>query len=131
MSEIVKLKTIIDVNGSLIPIEFKDLNFIPKRIFYITGVPKNEQRGFHAHYKTRQLLICIKGIIGVKLHDGKDLKQYVLKENESIFVDKMIWDSQSFLTGEDVLLVLSDTEYDRGDYIENFEIFKSICIKNI
>ena len=118
-----KLKLISDKDACLIPIEFKDLNFKPKRIFYVINVPINEQRGGHAHYKTKQLLICVKGIIGVKLHDGKELKQYIIKEGESIFVDKMIWDSQSFLTGNDILLVICNTEYNKEDYIENFNEF--------
>jgi len=121
-----ELKNITDKDGSLTPIEFKDLSFIPKRIFYVTNVPINELRGQHAHFETQQLLICIKGVIGVKLHDGNALKQYVIKEGESIFVDKMIWDSQSFLTGNDILLVICNTEYDRKDYIEDFEEFKKL-----
>ncbi len=124
-----KLKNISDKDGKLFPLEFKDLPFKPKRIFYITNVPLNEERGGHAHYKTKQLLICIKGVIGVKLHNGHNLKQYVIKEGESIFIDKMIWDSQSFLTGKDILLVICNTEYDKEDYIENFEEFKTLTDK--
>jgi len=59
-----------DRGGSLIPFEFKDLPFIPKRIFTVVGVPKDSIRGDHAHYETQQILICIKGEILVSLDYG-------------------------------------------------------------
>jgi hypothetical protein len=51
------LKTIKDDDGTLVPIEFSDLPFEPKRIFYVCDVPKGEERGNHAHFETRQLLM--------------------------------------------------------------------------
>ena len=35
----------------------------------------------------------------------------------------MIWDSQIFLTGNDVLLSICSTEYNKKDYIEDFDLF--------
>jgi len=117
------LKTIKDDEGTLVPIEFSDLPFEPKRIFYVCDVPKGEERGNHAHFETRQFLVCLQGSILVKLHDGKELKEYRLMPNQSVLVERMIWDSQVFETDRDVLLSICSTNYNKSDYIEDFEEF--------
>jgi len=123
------LKTIKDDEGTLVPIEFSDLPFEPKRIFYVCDVPKGEERGNHAHFETRQFLVCLQGSILVKLHDGKELKEYRLMPNQSVLVERMIWDSQVFETDRDVLLSICSTNYNKSDYIEDFEEFLRIVNK--
>ena len=75
------------------------------------------RRGGHAHYQTKQVLICIKGQIGVSLTDKESERYFILDENEYVYVPNFVWDAQVFLTGEDVLLVLCSTSYDEKDYI--------------
>ena len=38
-------------------------------------------------------------------------------KGDSIFIDKLVWDSQQFLTDDDVMLVFANTEYNFEDYI--------------
>ena len=38
----------------------------------------------------------------------------------------MIWDEQRYNTKDAILLVLSNTNYDKSDYIEDYEQFKKI-----
>ena len=38
----------------------------------------------------------------------------------------MIWDEQVYMDHETVLLVLSNTLYDKSDYIEDYEQFKGL-----
>ena len=122
-----KLKTFSDERGGvLVPIEFKDLDFVPKRLFYVTGVPYGNERGNHAHFETMQLLICVKGMIGVSLCNADDTGYIILSENEYVYVGKLIWDAQDFLTGSDVLLVLCSTNYDRKDYIEDINDYLGV-----
>lgn len=109
-----KLKVFKDARGSLIPIEFKDLEWEPLRLFYVTNVTKNCRRGGHAHLKNKQLLICIKGSIQVNLND---LEPIILNEHEYIYVPNLVWDSQDFLTDDAVLLVLCSINYDIEDYL--------------
>jgi len=119
------LNRFVEEEGNLFPLEFNVISFEPKRIFYVTDVPKGEERGLHAHYKTKQVLICVQGKILIKLHNGKKETQVILNVGDSIFVDKMIWDSQIYLTGKDILLSLCSTAYDQKDYINDFEEFIS------
>lgn len=112
-----------DEDGTLVPIEFSKLPFEPKRIFYVCDVPKDEERGMHAHYNTQQVLTCVRGKILIKLHNGISISETVLQENDTIFIEKMIWDSQVFLTGDDVLLSICSTAYSTEDYISDFDLF--------
>ena len=49
--------------------------------------------------------------------------------NQSILVERMIWDSQVFETDSDVLLSICSTNYNKSDYIEDFEEFLRIVNK--
>jgi hypothetical protein len=51
------------------------------------------------------------------------MSETVLEENDTVFIDKMTWDSQVFLTGNDVLLSICSTEYNIDDYIDDFDFF--------
>jgi dTDP-4-dehydrorhamnose 3,5-epimerase-like enzyme len=121
-----KWKTFRDPDGILAPIEFNSLPFEPRRIFYVSGVPKGEERGMHAHYNTQQIITCLQGEILVKLHNGFVLQEYTLRPDEWIFIDRLMWDSQVFLTGQDILMSMCSTVYDRLDYIEDFDTFIKI-----
>tara|TARA_E500000318_G_C3531266_1_gene200620 strand:- start:24 stop:401 length:378 start_codon:yes stop_codon:yes gene_type:complete len=107
-----------DERGSLLPINLKEIPFDVKRVFTVYNVPKDTVRGDHAHYKTKQYLICVKGMIKVILESGeKETTETILKKGDSIFIDKLVWDSQQFLTDDDVMLVFANTEYNFEDYI--------------
>lgn len=117
------MKIIQDKRGKIIPIEHYDIPFKVKRTFIIYDVPKNSVRGNHAHYKTKQFLICIKGRIEVNLDYGKIKTKVLLQQGQTILIDKLIWDSQKFLTTNSILLVLCSTNYDKKDYIFNYKEF--------
>ena len=112
-----KLNGFSNDRGLLVPLEFNDIDFEPRRLFYVTNVPKGIRRGEHSHHKTKQLLICIKGQIGVYLINNNNDEYFLLDENEYVYVSNLVWDAQDFLTGNDVLLVLCSTNYDEDDYI--------------
>jgi dTDP-4-dehydrorhamnose 3,5-epimerase-like enzyme len=127
MNKIFKVKNYTDVRGGiLIPIEFNTIKFSPKRIFSVNDVPKNSIRGEHAHYKTEQLLVCVQGKIIVGLDNGKICEEYELNPGEAIYIDKMIWDYQKFITGNEFMLVLASTNYDPLDYINDKKEFYRI-----
>lgn len=115
--------------GFLIPFEFKQLPFEPKRIFMVSDVPKDGIRGEHAHFKTQQILICVKGEILVGLDFGFKYEEHIIKQGETIFIDNLVWDFQKFLTGDDIMCVVSSTHYNIDDYILDRDEFYKI-IKN-
>lgn len=57
--------------GSLAFLEsVRDIPFSIKRVYYIFDVAKGAHRGFHAHKKLQQVLICIRGSCKVLVDDG-------------------------------------------------------------
>jgi dTDP-4-dehydrorhamnose 3,5-epimerase-like enzyme len=118
-----------DETGCLTPIEFGDLPFPPARIFCVTDVPKGCLRGDHAHYVTRQLVICVKGLIEVNLFNGEVHRSLVLEERCGVLIDAMVWDSQRFLQDGSVLLALCSTPYNKDDYIIDKEQFMQLSKK--
>ena len=118
----------LDDRGILVPMEIHPFKFPVKRLFWVTGVPKGTTRGNHAHYKTRQMLICIKGSITVHLKYQNEVEDiFPLTANQWCFVDKLVWDAQTFSSPDDILLVLADTFYDKEDYITDFKKFTELC----
>jgi UDP-2-acetamido-3-amino-2,3-dideoxy-glucuronate N-acetyltransferase len=118
-----------DSRGLLFPFDFSKIPFKPKRLFVITNVPKGERRGDHAHYKTEQFLLCLKGEVEVILYDGNlrsEETHISLTAMQGVYVPKLVWDAQIFKTGEDILLVLASTLYNKEDYIESYPLFQKV-----
>ena len=121
----IRFSSFCDDRGSLIPIESqKSIPFDIERIFYVYGINGQEIRGKHSHYKTQQVLICLKGSCIVICKDGKSTKEYMLDSPEiGLFIPEMIWDEQIYRSPDTILLVLSSTKYDKSDYIEDWSLF--------
>ena len=105
-----------ETTGILSYMELTDLPFIPRRMYYISKVPKGEIRGKHGHYKDEQVLYCLQGKIKVKLINGQNTTIKVLQPGESVFLDRMVWSEQEYMTGEDIMLVLCSRAFDKNDY---------------
>jgi len=122
------LKTIVANDGSLVPIESDiDVPFEIKRIFYVYGVDNQDDRGKHSHHQTKQVLICLNGSVEVLCDDGINRNVYILdKPNKGLYIPELIWDEQRYSSKDSVLLVLSNTNYDINDYIEDYNEFKRI-----
>ena len=130
--KLISLKTFIDSEGSLVPIESGlSIPFKIKRVFYIFEVHDQKDRGEHSHYKTEQVLICLNGKVKVLCDDGKNRKEWVLdKPNQALYIPNLIWDEQIYLTPDSVLLVFANTHYDESDYITDYEEFKRLKNEN-
>ena len=64
--ELVSLKQMGDDRGALVVFE-KGMNipFDVKRCFYIYGTKKGVARGFHAHKKSKQILVAVSGSVEI------------------------------------------------------------------
>tara|TARA_B100000927_G_scaffold135403_1_gene109239 strand:+ start:1926 stop:2330 length:405 start_codon:yes stop_codon:yes gene_type:complete len=117
-------------SGSLSAIEFNNLPFEVKRIFYITKVPKGFERGFHAHKNTQQFLVCLQGSCDVYLEYKKESEIIKLEKNsEGILIGKE-WHIMKNFSDDCILLVLANSHYDEKDYIRNYEDFLKYSNEN-
>lgn len=121
---ITKLKQIKDERGKLIVFE-KDnnLTFDLKRTYFIY-YKSSLDRGFHAHYNTNQLLVCLNGTVKIVLDDGYKKTKITLNNSEnSIFVPKMIWHYMTDASSDCIMAVMADKLYDKNDYIRDYSKF--------
>lgn len=118
--------------GFLIPLE-NDFNlpFQVKRIFYTYDVPMESNRGTHAYYNTKQVLICICGSLKIKCFDGDTEIVYELnKPDEALYIAPHVWRTSFEHSPDSVLLVLSSLEYNEEDYIRDYDEFEQLsCLK--
>ena len=118
--------------GFLIPLENNfNLPFEGERIFYTYGVPTESNRGAHAYYNTKQVLICISGSLKIKCFDGEKEVIYKLnKPDEALYIAPHIWRTTFEHSPDAVLLVLSSLEYNEEDYIRDYDEFEQLsCLK--
>ena len=125
------LKTIVEEDGNLVPIESNiDVPFSIKRVFYVYGVKDRKNRGEHSHRKTEQIIICLNGKLEVLCDDGVNKKKYLLESpQQALYIPSMIWDEQNYLTNDTVMLVLCNNHYNINDYVDSYDDF--LKTKNI
>jgi hypothetical protein len=105
----------------------KKLPFEVKRMFFITGVPKGSGRGYHAHHKEDQFIFCVSGELKILQIEKDGMRLRTLRIGEGLNHPHLRWIEMEFLTGQEVILVLSSFEkYDASDYISDYEEFSRI-----
>lgn len=122
---LLKFKKIKDKYGNLTPIEGKyDIPFDIKRVYYISGVENGCVRGFHAHKKLHQVLICLNGTVKIRVKTPDAEEIYCLEKNdEGLYIGKLVWREMFDFSEDAVLLVLASEYYDEDDYIRNFDFY--------
>ena len=121
------LNRIEDKFGFLLPISFREFNFLPKRIFVVGEVPSGTIRGDHAHKTCHQLLICVAGEIMCETIDSRGNHESVKLNsvNNVLYMPPMTWGRQTYVSSKSLLLVVASHEYDESDYIRNWETFSN------
>ena len=101
--------------------------FEPKRFFLVTGVPRSERRGNHAHKQCEQFLVAMTGSLRVSLHSAGQQLDYVLDSPEiGLLIPKMTWGVQYDYSADCNLLVLASHQFDPDDYIHEFSVFREL-----
>lgn len=111
--------------GTLTPIEeLIDVPFNIKRIYYITEVPQDVSRGFHAHRKLHQVLICLNGSVKIKIKTPKEENEFLLNNSSvGLYIGPYIWREMYDFSKDAVLLVLASDYYNEEDYIRNIDFY--------
>ncbi len=87
---------------------------------FVAHAPGGSSRGFHAHRKCLQLLVCLHGSIDVIIDDGRE-KQKISLENpaQGVLIPPTLWAEQNYSAENNILMVLCDRRYEREDYIRD------------
>ena len=114
-----------DSRGQLIALEeLKEIPFQIKRVYYMYNTGEDVRRGFHAHKKLKQILICVHGQCKIHLDDGHSTEEVLLnKPYEGLYVDNNMWREMYDFSPDAVLLVLASELYDESDYIRDYNEF--------
>ena len=104
--------------------EKENLPFEPKRIYWTYYTPEDIERGFHAHYKLKQILIAVAGTIIVSIQDNNE-KRYEYKltsPDVGVYIPEMCWRSMKY-THNAVQVCIASMEYSEKDYIRGYGLF--------
>lgn len=112
-----------DERGMLVALEeSKEIPFSVKRVYYMYGTTKNGRRGYHAHKKLEQILVCVQGSCTIHIDDGNDVEEIILnKPYEGLYIANNIWREMYKFSKDAVLLVLASELYDENDYIRDYQ----------
>lgn len=112
-----------DKRGGLCSIEWANLPFRPKRVYFIYGA--SSKRGAHAHKKEKEVFVCVKGSFVAKIHDGKSFHTFKMnRPGRALFTSNLVWHEFHDFSKDAIMLALSGTAYNgRKGYIEDFEKF--------
>lgn len=114
-----------DERGMLVALEeLKDIPFEIKRVYYMYDTKREVHRGFHAHKKLEQILICIHGSCKILLDNGNEKKVVSLERPyEGLYISNDMWREMYDFSEDAVLLVLASEYYDEKDYIRDYSEF--------
>ena len=96
-----------------------------KRVYYIHHVKADARRGFHAHKKLQQVLVCVHGSCKILLDDGSSQKTVTLSDPSlGLYIGNAVWREMFDFSEGAVLPVFASEYYDESDYIRNYDEFK-------
>ncbi|MFR2395696.1 MAG: sugar 3,4-ketoisomerase [Parasutterella sp.] len=121
-----------DRRGALVALEStREVPFEIKRVYFIYDTDPNYERGFHAHFNLKQLLICVSGSVDIHVSEGPEQRDVInLNEpSKGLLIEGVVWREMKNWKPGTVLLVFASEFYNREDYIFDFEEFISLAKK--
>ena len=128
MVKFINFKTNGDHRGSLISLEAnRNIPFKIKRVYYIFNTSIEIERGFHAHFFLRQVLICVSGSCRIRLDNGNERTEVFLDSpDQGLYIKEMMWREMYDFSSNCVLMVLASDYYNEDDYIRDYSDFKKL-----
>ena len=111
-----------DERGKLVVVEgAMDIPFEIKRVFYIYGSDSSIIRGQHANRNSEFVLINVSGSSKVRVDNG--FEEEIIELNRpgmGLYIPTMVWKDMYDFSADSVLLVLTNTHYDGGEYMRDY-----------
>lgn len=101
------------------------LPFSPQRVFWITNVPANGERGKHAHRTCWEALVAVKGSFVVKVDNGRDpVRTFTLDNPQTgLLIPPLVWCELSAFSSDAVCLCMASGIFDQEGYVSNYNDF--------
>ncbi|NPA42741.1 MAG: WxcM-like domain-containing protein [Chlorobi bacterium] len=116
-----------DHRGNLAFLQWRDMPFDFKRVYYIFDIPSGARRGGHAHIRQQEVLIAVSGSFDVVVDDGHERRSFTLNNPEkALYIPQGIWREIENFSANSICLVLNNEEFDEGDYIRDYAYFMQI-----
>ena len=117
-----------DARGSLVAVATQavpPVGHAVDRVFWITGVPHGQSRGFHAHRSCHEVLFCLRGSLTVHLDDGRHpaVAYRLSSPAEGLRIPPMYWCELTDFSADALCLCLASGAYDHDGYIETYDSF--------
>jgi dTDP-4-dehydrorhamnose 3,5-epimerase-like enzyme len=126
--KIIELPKFLDARGNLSFLQnHTHFPFAIKRTYWIYDVPGGESRGGHAYRENEEVIIALSGSMDVVLDDGTERKTFSLNRSYyALYVPKGIWREMNNFSTNSVVLELGSVEYSAGDYVRDYQEFKTM-----
>ncbi len=130
---IINLPKVCDPRGNLSFIQNSDhVPFDIARCYWIYDVPGGRSRDPHAFYTQCQLIVALSGSFDVVVTrpDGTTRRHHLARSYYGLYLPPLTWRELDNFSTNSVAMVLSSTLYDADDYINDFDLFKTIADEN-
>jgi dTDP-3-amino-3,4,6-trideoxy-alpha-D-glucose transaminase len=123
--ELISLQKIGDKKNCICVIEYgSGLPFVVKRNYLVTSTGKSIKRGYHAHKKLQQLIICVAGTCKIKLTNSRENLEFTLESPEfGLFIPAGWWREYE-LSENATISVLASEIFEEKDYIREYSAFE-------
>lgn len=119
----IPLQRITDDRGLMTVVSKTDVPIKIERVFTISA--KNAERGFHAHKKCNQFIVCVEGSLKLIVDDTHSKKEIKLDtSSDGVLIPNGIWSYQTYLNSQTLINVYCDRAYEEDDYIRNYDDYK-------
>jgi dTDP-4-dehydrorhamnose 3,5-epimerase-like enzyme len=104
----------------------KNVPFEIKRIFWTHSVPNGITRGYHAHKKTRQILIALEGKVKVttEMPDGTATVFELSNSTQGVYLPPHVWHVMEYNDNAIQVVFCSDL-FAESDYLREYEDYKN------
>lgn len=130
--KILNFKSLGDERGQLVVLQnSKEIPFDVKRTYFLYGTKPDVPRGFHAHKKLQQVLICVSGSCDIHCECCGQKQKFILDNpQKGLLLTGMTWHEMHNFSSDAVLLVLADDFYEESDYVRDYDEFLKLTHDN-
>ena len=125
-SQIFTLPTIVDRRGNLT--FFENGPDLPiksiERVYFLHGVPADEERGGHAHCELEQMMIAVHGSFRVLLErQGAKTSVTLSDPKQALLIRPGTWRVLDSFSENAVCMVAASQQYNELDYVRDYRFF--------